>query len=170
MPTSEHQILDSAFVFAGIASESRFFERTDKMYEAEGPFHGRNRLPEKLLQQVNTQLHHCRNRWPTHRVGWSMLCDQSQQLSPRAHQIHLIQNARLHVRLVTSLNPVWARPISFMNDSTVSDQPVTGLTFADLPSAEIISQFFTESRVHVWSDSHNAIHINETPFPMISTD
>lgn len=51
--------------------------------------HGRVRVPEEQLQQVNAQDHLCRIRWPSSPSSWTIRCDQRQHLSPLHCQIHL---------------------------------------------------------------------------------
>jgi len=58
-------------------------------------FHGRTRMPGIQLQQVNVQHHLCSKQWSTHLARWRIHCNQSQQLSPRNQQIHLINEITL---------------------------------------------------------------------------
>jgi 3'-phosphoadenosine 5'-phosphosulfate (PAPS) 3'-phosphatase len=95
-------------------------------------FHGGVRVAKELLEQVYAQHHLCGKRRPTGLTRWRVRCNQRQQLRPRDHHVHLIKELPLARALGDQFKPSGGKTHLF-HDSTVSDQAVTGLTFADLP-------------------------------------
>ena len=76
--------------------------------------HFRVGLAFVLLQQMNAQ-HHLSGKWRAPPLASRCVRgNQTQQLRPSNYQVHLIQNLRLRVHLVTSSNPVVARLICFI--------------------------------------------------------
>jgi hypothetical protein len=95
-------------------------------------FHRRIGVTEELLQQVNAQHHFGGKRRASRLACRRMRRYQGQQLGPRNHQVHLIEELTLARALGDQLES-GAGKAHLFHDSTVSDHAVMGLTFADHP-------------------------------------
>ena len=95
-------------------------------------FHGRVGVTKELLQQMNAQHHLGGKRRPTCLARRRMWRNQRQQLRPRDHQVHLVKKLTLARALGDQLESGVGKAHLF-HGSTVSDQAISGLTFADLP-------------------------------------
>ena len=98
----------------------------------QGLFHGRVGVTKELLQQMDAQHHLGGKRRPTCLARRRMWRNQRQQFSPRDHQVHLVQKLTLARALGDQLESAVGKA-HLLHGSTVSDQAVTGLTFADHP-------------------------------------
>jgi hypothetical protein len=118
----------------GQASDARIQVRKSAVQRdvVKGLFHGRTRVPEELLHQVNSQQHFCGKRRLSCLAHWRMRRDQRQQLCPRNHQIHLVQKRTFAGAFGDQLESRVGKAHLF-HGSTVSNQTVTGLTFAGHP-------------------------------------
>jgi hypothetical protein len=123
---------DGAFI--GQACDARIQVRKLPVQRdvVQGLFHGRVGVAEELLQQVNAQHHFGGKRRPSRLARGRMRCNQRQQLGPRDHQVHLIQELTFARAFGDQLES-GAGKAHLFHGSTVSDHAVMGLTFADRP-------------------------------------
>lgn len=97
-----------------------------------GLFHGRIGVIKKLLQQMDAQHHLGGKLRPACLARRRMWRNQRQQISPRYHQVHLVQKHTLARAFGDQLESGLGKSHLF-HGSNVSDLAVSGLTFADFP-------------------------------------
>jgi len=101
-------------------------------------FHGRVGVTKELLEQMNAQHHLCGKRWPASLARRRVRCYQRQQIRPRDHQVHFIEKLTLAHALGDKLKSGGGKAHLF-HGSTVTNQAVTGMIFADLPFSNLSS-------------------------------
>ena len=122
---------DRALIGKSAAAEIESCELLKQRHVVERFFHGRVRQIEPLLQEVNTQHRFHRKRRPASLGCRRVRCNQCHQLGPRHDQFHLVEELALARPLARALEAGTGKAHLF-HVPTVSRQPVTTLTFAEV--------------------------------------